>query len=68
MVIDEQELPVSWCGMVILIRRCRARAPDRSKDRRVGDAKSAGNLASAQAGAQQTMSLIQVLRGQHGAA
>lgn len=34
----------------------------------MGDAKSAGDLASAQAGIQQATSLIQVLRGQRDAA
>lgn len=53
---------VSWCVMAILIRRCRVRTPDRAKERRVRDAKPAGDLASAQAGVQQTTSLIQVLR------
>jgi hypothetical protein len=68
MVIDAQELLVSWCMMVILIRRCRVCAPDRAKERRVNDTESASDFASAQASIQQTTSLIQVLRGQRIAA
>lgn len=68
MMIDERESPVSWCRMVILIRRCRVRAPNRAKERRVGNAKSAGDLASAQSGIQQITSLIQVLWYRRGAA
>jgi len=64
MVIDVWESLVSWCMMVILIRRCRVRAPDRAKKRRVSDTESASDLASAQTGLQQTTSLIQVLLGQ----
>lgn len=52
MVIDVHESLVSWCVMVILIRRCRVRGPDRAKERRVSDTKFAGDLASAQAGVQ----------------
>lgn len=68
MVIDARKSLVSWCGMVILIHRCRVCAPDRAKERRVGDAKSAGDLASAQSGVQQTTSLIRALLCQLGAA